>query len=203
MTQRTSIESRRRRRRGFNLVELLLALAISATLLTATMVALDASFMAYQSTTEVASTHTISRLTLHRILTLIRTGRDFAPKPLDPVERIKESTFVDFMLPGPAGTIVSVEWDEALEALFISVDGGIRQLLLEGVIAQTFPVGHPREGELVPPFTLEYERGFQLYRCTIDLLVRPDDNMTVILDGNSEETIHLVATAMPRSVAHE
>ena len=44
------------RRRGFNLVELLLALVISAALLTATMVALNASFMAYQATTEVAST---------------------------------------------------------------------------------------------------------------------------------------------------
>ena len=60
-----SIEFRRRRRRGFNLVELLIALAISATLLTATMLALAASFMAYQSTTEVASTHTLSRPTLH------------------------------------------------------------------------------------------------------------------------------------------
>ncbi len=198
-----SIEMRRRRRRGFNLVELLIALAISATLLTATMLALDASFMAYQSTTEVASTHTISRLTLHRILTLIRTGRDFAPKPDSPIERIKESTFVDFQLPDAAATIISVEWDELDEALYISVDGNPRQLLLEGVIAQTFPPGHPRQGELIPPFTLEYERGFQLYRCTIDLMVRPDDNMTVTLDGDSQETIHLVATAMPRGVAHE
>ena len=198
-----SIELRRRRRRGFNLVELLIAMAISATLLTATMMALDASFMAYQTTTEVASTHTISRLTLHRILTLIRTGRDFAPKPDNPVERIKESTFVDFQLPDVAGTIISVEWDEVDEALYISVDGGPRQLLLEGVIEQTFPAGHPREGEQVPPFTLEYERGFQLYRCTIDLMVQPDDNMTVTLDGDSQETIHLVATAMPRGVAHE
>ena len=41
-------------RRGFNLIELLVALTITSTLLTATMVALDASFTAYQRTTEVA-----------------------------------------------------------------------------------------------------------------------------------------------------
>ena len=67
--------SRRTLRRGFNLVELLVALSISATLLTATMVALDASFKAYQMTTEVASTHTIARLTMHRMLALIRTSK--------------------------------------------------------------------------------------------------------------------------------
>ena len=48
--------SRTRTRRGFNLIELLIALAITASLLTATMVAIHASFQAYQTTTEVAST---------------------------------------------------------------------------------------------------------------------------------------------------
>ena len=62
---------------GFNLVEMLIALVITAALLTATMVALDASFMAYQATTEEASTHTISRLIMNRMLTLIRTGQEF------------------------------------------------------------------------------------------------------------------------------
>ena len=51
-------------RRGFNLVELLIALGITAALLTATLVALNASFRAYQATTEVSSTHTIARLTM-------------------------------------------------------------------------------------------------------------------------------------------
>jgi len=69
-----TIQRRPRRRRGFNLIEMLIALAITAALLSATMVALDASFMAYQTTTEVASTHTISRLVMLRLMTLIRTG---------------------------------------------------------------------------------------------------------------------------------
>jgi hypothetical protein len=54
---------------------MLIAMAITSALLSATMVALDASFMAYQSTTEVASTHTVSRLAMLRMMTLIRTGQ--------------------------------------------------------------------------------------------------------------------------------
>ncbi len=193
----------RRVRRGFNLVELLMALSITATLLTATMVALDASFMAYQNTTEVASTHTISRLAMHRILTMIRTGQDFRPRPLAPQDRIEESDFIDFRLPG--GNVVTVEWDQAEEALYIRPGGAgnPRYLILEGVIEQFYPTGHPREGELIMPFTLEYELGFELYRATIDIAVQPDDNMNVGLDGNRNEIIRLVATSMPRGAAHE
>jgi prepilin-type N-terminal cleavage/methylation domain-containing protein len=130
-------------RRAFNVVELLVALAISGILLAATMVALDASFMAYQSTTEVASTHTISRLAMHRMLTMIRTGTEFAPRPADPLEPIEESEFIDFRLQD--GEVVTFEWDDVEEALYIRVGGPDepRYAILEGVIEQTFPAGHP------------------------------------------------------------
>ena len=198
--------ARRRIRRGFNLVELLMALGISATLLTATMVALDASFMAYQTTTEVASTHTISRLALHRILTMIRNGIEFGPLPESPLDPIVESTSFEAEILNEDGgtTWVEIEWDEVDEALYIRIGdaGEPRYLLLEGVIEQTFPAGHPREGEAVAPFTLEFDRGIQLYRATVDLLIQPDDNMRVNLDGESNQLIHLVATSMPRGMAH-
>ena len=101
---------RRLARRGFNLVEMLIALAITAALLAATMVALDASFMAYQSTTEVASTHTIGRLTMHRILALVRTGIEFTPVPDDPRNSVCESDYLDIRTPD--GAIISIEWRE-------------------------------------------------------------------------------------------
>jgi prepilin-type N-terminal cleavage/methylation domain-containing protein len=189
---------RRRIRRGFNLVELLMALAISAALLSATMVSLDASFMAYQTTTEVASTHTIGRLAINRMLTLIRTGTEFGPFPLDPMDSIVESDFIQFRTTN--GNIMTIRWietDPVLEdeSLYVEYDGNT-YLLLEGVIAQT-----DAEGDPVMPFTLEYERGRDLFRATIDLAIVPDDNMDVDLDGNRMETIRLVATAMPRMAA--
>jgi prepilin-type N-terminal cleavage/methylation domain-containing protein len=182
-------------RRAFNLVEMLIALAITSALLTSVMVALNASFMAYQATTEVASTHTIGRLTMHRMLTLIRTGREFGPYPTDPLQPVIGSNVIQFR--NPAYQLIELRWDEQLEALLISVDGSEEYALLEGVTAQYDQFGDP-----VYPFTLEYEKGKHLYRATIDLAIKPDDNMSVDLDGANEQTIRLVASAMPRTAAY-
>ncbi|HZW10885.1 MAG TPA: prepilin-type N-terminal cleavage/methylation domain-containing protein [Phycisphaerales bacterium] len=60
--------------RAFSVVELLVALTISSLLLTATLVALDASFKSYKVTTESASSHVVARMVMHRMTTMIRTG---------------------------------------------------------------------------------------------------------------------------------
>lgn len=187
-----------RPRRGFNLLEMLIGLAISAALLTATMMALNASFVAYQRTTEVASSHTVARLAMHRILTLIRTGSDFAPIPVDPHDRIVTSDFIDFRLEN--GDVLSIEWDDSDETLYVVVGGagGPRFRLLEGVVEQTNDLG-----DVIMPFTLEYERGFRLYRATLDITVVPDDNQSLEIEGNNTQVLHLVATALPRSNAYD
>lgn len=185
---------RMRRRRGFNLVELLIALSITAMLLTATMVALDASFMAYQTTTEQASTQTIGRMVMHRMLTMIRSGEEFGPFPASPLDRVVESDFIEIRLV-EGGDVVTLEWREDDEALYYII-GAEEHLLLEGVLAVT----DPDTGEKIPPFTLEYELGRTLFRATIDLTIRPDDNMDVEIDGDLAEPIRLVASAQPRGV---
>ncbi|MFG0259725.1 MAG: type II secretion system protein J, partial [Phycisphaerales bacterium JB041] len=72
-------------RRGFSVAELLMALMISSMLLTATLGALDGSFKAYKATTESASSHVIARMVMHRMTTMIRTGEDFGPYPINPI----------------------------------------------------------------------------------------------------------------------
>ena len=189
-----------RRRRAFNLIEMLVALAITAALLTATMIALDASFRAYQATTEVASTHTIARLAMNRMLTLIRTGTEFGPMPANPLDTLVVSESIEFR--ATSGNIMSLEWNEAEErlelAIFEEIDGvmteTMRQVLLDGVIAQ-----YDEGGQKVMPFALEYELGTKLYRATIDLAVQPGDNLSTGIDGNSNQIIRLVASAMPRT----
>lgn len=181
-------------RRGFNLVELLIALAITSALLTSVLVALNASFMAYQATTEVASTHTIGRLTMHRIMAMIRVGEEFGPFPTDPLNPVISEVTMQFR--NPAGQLIELKWDENEEALYVSVDGS-EHLLLQNVVKQ-----YDEDGNHVKPFTLEYEKGRHLHRATIDLMIKPDDNMSVALDGDNQQTIRLVASAMPRLAAY-
>jgi prepilin-type N-terminal cleavage/methylation domain-containing protein len=190
--------------RGFSLVEMLIALAITAALLTSTMVALNASFTAYQATTEVASTHTIGRLVMHRMLSLIRTGQDFGPFPTNPLVNTLTSDEIQFRTPD--GQIMTLIWKATAdagngftqaEALYVVLtdNSGVDtpHLLLEGVKPQ-YDSNHVR----IKPFTLQFDKGRKLYRATIDLTIKPDDNMSVELDGANNDVIRLVASAMPR-----
>lgn len=199
-----------RRRRGFNLVEMLISLGITAMLLTATMVALDASFMAYQTTTEQASTQTIGRMVLQRMQTMIRSSASIGPFPLSPLQRTVESNYI-FISVGQNGAefgstrlIVMLSWDPTEERLYFStlnaiLNGGWAQgpaqLLLEGVMAAT----DPETGESIPPFTIEFDENLNPIRVTIDLTVRPDDNMDVELDGDWVQPLRFVASVQPRN----
>ena len=196
MNQRTIAPNRARRsrlnhRRGFNLVELLIALAISAALLSATMMALHASFNAYQSTTEVASTHTISRLVMSRMLALLRTGQDFGPAPVDPMDSVVDSNYIEFFTAN--GQLVTLDWVAPDQTLYVVLTD-------EFDVETTYPL---LEGVTECSFTLEYEMGYKLHRATIDMTIVPDDNMSVSLDGTNERVIRLVASAMPRMIAYE
>ncbi len=217
-TPRSSRTPGSRNRRGFNLVEMLIALAITGALMAATMVALDASFDAYQRTTEVASTHTIGRLAMHRMLTLVRSGTEFGPFPVNPNTITVESDFIEFRaMPTsayPAGQIMALVWVAnprpaeypaadypEMEALYVVTDPGDPSeqvfLLLENVVQRT-NVADP----IQLPFTMEYEKGRELYRATIDLTIQPDDNQSLSMEGDNQDFIRLVASAMPRSSAY-
>ncbi len=196
MNQYATASDRSRRlgrghRRGFNLIELLIALAITAALLSATMMALRASFMAYQSTTEVASTHTISRLVMHRMLALLRTGQDFGPLPLTPLDSIVDSNYIEFFTSD--GQLITLDWVDADDTLYVVLTD-------ENGLETPYPL---LEGVTSCNFTLEYELGYKLHRATIDMTIVPDDNMSVTLDGDNQLVIRLVASAMPRMIAYE
>lgn len=194
MIRFNSISTHRSCRRAFNLVEMVIALAITSALLTSVLVALNASFQAYQSTTEVASTHTIGRLTMHRILAMIRVGKEFGPFPTDPLEPTVKDDIMQFR--NPNGQLIELRWDEDEEALYVAVDG-TEHLLIENVVKQI-----DEDGNQIMPFTLEYEKGRHLHRATIDLAIKPDDNMSMEMDGDNQQVIRLVASAMPRTAAY-
>lgn len=201
MTNRKSI---RRARRGFSLVEMLIALGISAALLTATLFALQTSFFAYQVTADQASTHAVGRLVVHRMMAMIRAGQDFRPFPEDIRDQFVSSDYIEFYHPD-TGQVITISWDRNSGQLLYSIDGGYGTVLLEGVVART-----DADGFVINPFLLEWEPGRRVYRVTIDLMVIPDDSISTSADNyvrensdgsgtNTTRPIRLVASAMPRS----
>ncbi len=182
-------------RRAFSIIEVLLAISITSLLLTSLLAALSASFHAYQATTESASRHTIARLTMHRLLALIRTGTQFGPYPSNVItDPIIQSDYIEFV--SADGTFVRVEYRPVEEALYVIVDPTgepTEELLLTGVA----PVYD--NGERVPPFTLQYVRGPLLYRATVDLLIAEDDAVNLDIEGSEVPPLRMVASTMPRN----
>lgn len=84
------------RRRGLSLIEMMIALAISATLLTSAITALDVMFKGYKQTTESASTHVVSRIVMTRLLGMLRTGVDFGPAPTDVLSAAQNPMGADY-----------------------------------------------------------------------------------------------------------
>ncbi len=186
----------RARRRGFSIIEMILAISITSLLLTSLLAALGASFRAYQATTESASRHTIARLTMHRLLAMIRTGTQFGPYPDNVItDPIIQSDYLEFV--AADGTFVRVEYRDLDESLYVIVDptGEPQEELLLTGVAPIFD----EQNERIPPFTLHYTRGPLLYRATIDLLIVEDNEINLTVEGSDVPPLRMVASTMPRN----
>jgi prepilin-type N-terminal cleavage/methylation domain-containing protein len=193
-----------RRRRGFSVIELLIALTISAMLMTACLVALDSSFKSYEVTTEGASTHVVSRMVMHRALAMIRAGEQFGPYPLGVLVPTKiTSDYVEFVsLDDPVNELRQITRLEKAS----DPETGLWQLYYkrwdyEGG-AQTGFVEYPLIRNLkAAQFTLEYDRGPRLLRATIDLTIKPDDEQSIALGTDLEAPVlRLIASTSPRKL---
>lgn len=191
-----------RRARGFSLIEVLIALAITATLLTATLSALDASFKSYKATTESASTHVIARIVMQRITGMIRTGEEFGPYPVNPItDPIITSDYIEFVsFDDPATGVRKV-------TALISRDGdeaGTFELWYRVITFTNGAITDEREAPLLDGlkllnFELQYDVGPRLRRVTIDMVIEPEDlQAAAIASGLETSHIRLVASASPR-----
>lgn len=200
--------SARRARPGFSLVEMLIALAISAALLTASLAALDASFRSYKVTTESASTNMVARIVMQRMLAMIRTGTDFGPYPLDVLDSKLNpmiSKSIEFVSAEDTANdyrqITRIETVEDGDAK----DGSLILMLTledhhgEQVTEQQHPL---LRGVRDATFTLEYDIGPRLRLATVDLTIQPetlaDAGMRMI--GTDSNSIRLIASSSPRRI---
>lgn len=193
--------------RAFSVVELLVALTISSLLLTATLVALDASFKSYKVTTESASSHVVARMVMHRMTTMIRTGEDFGPYPLNPIldpVLVPDPPALEFVTSRDDATgedtVVRLERRDAPEGSAAAYELWYTQTqVLDGN-----PVGEPEEYPLLTnvqniTFTLYYDVGPRLKAATVDLTIRPDDlKDAAIAAGLESASLRLVSTISPR-----
>ncbi|MCC6426471.1 MAG: prepilin-type N-terminal cleavage/methylation domain-containing protein [Phycisphaerales bacterium] len=193
-------------RRAFSLIEMLVALTITATLLTASLAALDASFKAYKHTTDSVSSHVVSRIVMGRLTAMIRTGDEFGPFPLDVLntaENPLDSTFIEFTAwrDEVLGThrIVRIERRDAT-----SEDRGPFELWYMQEDYEDDVMTAVSESPLITNlqsvnFRLEYDIGPRLTRATIDMIVEPDDEQSDRIHTDlASDKIRLVTSVVPR-----
>lgn len=196
-----------RRRRAFSLMEMLLALAISATLLTAMLSALDSSFKGYKQTTETASTHVISRIVMHRLLAMVRTGVDFGPFPADVLDKNQNpvaSDFFEFVSQRDyAGGVNQVTRIEFRPGANQGDPGELWYVILQPQAPTPLKLEERPliSGVLNATFTLSYDIGPKLKLATIDLTIAPNDSQDIVIGADATpQTIRLVASASPRQL---
>lgn len=193
----------KRSHRGFSMIEVLISLTITATLLTATLGALDSSFKSYKVTTEGASTNVVARIVMQRLTGMIRTGDSFGPYPVNPIlTPVLESNFIEFVSYRDVAN--DIERVTRLERRDGTVETGPYELWY---IVTTYENGN-YDSEISAPlldglnevkFTMEYDVGPKLERVTVDLIIQPDDLKDGGLGGTLEApVIRLVASAAPR-----
>lgn len=190
-------------RKGLSVIEMLIALTISSTLLTATLGALDASFKSYKSTTETVSTHVVGRLVMHRLSSLIRNGEEFGPFPVNPILTPEiESTSLEFVAYPDADPAISQIW--RLSRVAVPGANGPFELRATVEHYQSSTLVSTSERTLMRRvqdlrFVLEYDVGPRLRRATIDFTILADDDQADTI-GSALETpaVRMVSSVSPR-----
>lgn len=191
--------------KAFSIIEMLIALSITATLLTATLTALDTSFRAYKVTTEGASTNVVARLMMARMMAMIRTGQEFGPYPedvLDPATNPLESNFIEFETANDgAGNrqVIRVERRTQSDPQRGPFELWYVQTDIVNDVAGT-PIERPMlTGIIDARFTLEFDVGPRLRRATVDLTIKPNDYQDASFSADLDTpTIRLVSSVNPR-----
>lgn len=214
---------RTRTRRGFSLAEMLIALAISSALLSSALVALDTLFKGFETNADSASSHVVSRIATNRILTLVRTGTDFGPTPGDVLDANKNPMYSDFFEfvsrrdeNNVPTQLTRIEFRYAGEGAQYRAWGvGEEEPELdfqpEGPgelwLVQIDPADDSEQAFLLlrevrsALFSLAYDVGPRLERCTIDIVVEPSMPADIKLESEAPpETLRIVASAMPRRI---
>lgn len=192
------------RRLGVGLVELLISLAITAALLTATAVALDASFNAYRTNQENGDLTQRARLAMHRMLTEIRSTQDHEPAA-DDLASFRAGVVIDTtairIYTGPHHAIeYRHEGHQIIRQTFARVSGAWTsddpRVLLDGVAPGNFTITmEPQRSAGAARAGLSFD---QLRRATIRLTVQHANPQTTRSEVVGNQSVTLVSSVVPR-----
>jgi prepilin-type N-terminal cleavage/methylation domain-containing protein len=196
---------KRKRRRGVGLVELLVALAISAALLTSVAVAVDASFKAYAANQANAQLTQRARLTVNRLMVYIRSTTQHLPDDdaaQDDFENglVCNASAIRMMLDDSNGVIFRQESNE-LKYVPFTITGGVltentARTLLTGVGTGDFNVTfEPQRSAQAIKTGAKYD---QLKRATITLTLHNDAKTTVSGEQTTDHSVTFSTSVMPR-----
>src|SRR3954469_1336556 len=187
------------RRCGLVLIELMIALSISAALLVATAWALDASIRAYQINQEQSGLIQRARVALYHIITSIRTTDAHVPD-----STALRSDFSSGVIVTDGGItmydlnnqVLTYRYDVANQRL-LAITNGQTYTMAEGVTQFTVKMEPMRSDESVRTGG----SWDQLRRATITISVRTNGKTSIAGDTTGRQVITLSASTMPRQNA--
>jgi prepilin-type N-terminal cleavage/methylation domain-containing protein len=192
-------------RRGVSLVELLVALAITASLMTAVAIAVDASFKGYAINQSQAQLMQRARLTMNRLTTYIRGTSQHLPDD-DTAQTqfeaglITQGTSIRMMLDSTNGVIFRQSGNQLLFVPFTvagaTLTEGTPRTLLDGVGPSDFVITfEPQRSTEAAKIGGPYD---QLKRASIVLTIHTDSETTVQGEETQNQSVTLSTSIMPR-----
>ncbi|MEN0020702.1 MAG: type II secretion system protein [Planctomycetota bacterium] len=205
------MKTARTRRRGFSLVEVLVALAIVSTLMVSVLGALQASFDGYKVANESAASHVVARMVTHRVSSMVRTGTDFGPFPANAIRTpvlVPDPPRIEFATGIDAATglteVVKLERRAAPTEVIDAGGAPFELWYVRSLVGPSGVVGTPLEQPLLTDvqslrFTMYYEPGPRLDRLTMDLIIRPPEmEDAAVAAGLDSPSFRFFTTVSPR-----
>lgn len=184
-------------RRGVGMIEMMISLAIGASVLLSVAYAVDVSFKSHSINQEQWNLMQRNRLALHRILSQIRVTVDHQPISAKAVADFTAGkTTIDngIVMLDEASNLISYKYDGTNKLLSAMDAAGNEYVLVRGV--ENFQIKF--ESMKSPEATRTGGNYDLLMRATVLMTVRTSDQSSDIDEKFADQTVTLSGSVMPR-----